>query len=244
MRRFINAMNDTFTPLYEADGNGGGDGSDGGDGSSGDDKGADDASKRTVTMTQADLDALIQREKARAKKPFADYDDIKAERERLKEAEEARKLADMSDKERLEAEKQTALEKAQAAEESRDKALTAANQRLIKSEFRAIARESGIRADALDDAFKLADTSAVSVDDDGNVIGVKDVIEALVKDKPYLAEQAKKEPKSIGNPSNPNVDQGAKTAEQLLKEAAEKARKSGRIEDNVAYAALKRELSK
>lgn len=240
MKRFIDAVNDTLTPLYEADGNGGGDGSDGGDGSGSDDKGAE----RTVTMTQADLDALIQREKARAKKPFADYDDIKAERERLKEAEEARKLADMSDKERLEAEKQAALDKVQAAEESRDKALTAANQRLIKSEFRALARESGIRVDALDDAFKLADTSAVSVDDDGNVVGVKDVIEALVKDKPYLAEQPKKEPKTIGNPSNPNVDQSAKTAEQLLAEAAEKARKSGRVEDRMAYAALKGELGK
>jgi hypothetical protein len=53
----------------------------------------------------------------------------------------------------------------------------------------------------------------------------------------------KKEPKTIGNPSNPNPNETAqKTAEQLLKEAEEKAKKSGRIEDVAAYSKLKREL--
>ncbi|MEW9697951.1 scaffolding protein [Paenibacillus sp. SI8] len=236
MKRFIDAINDRLTPMYNADGGGGGNDDGNGEG--------DDAGKRMVTMTQADLDALIAREKARAKKPFADYDDIKAERERLKQAEAERSKAELSEKERLEAEKKEAVDKAQAAEEAREKALTTANQRLIKSEFRALARESGIRPDALDDAFKLADTSAVSVDDDGNVVGVKDVIEALVKDKPYLAE-VKKEPtpKKIGEGTNHADDKTQKTAEQLLADAADKARKSGRIEDQVTYAALKRELS-
>ncbi|UKS30161.1 scaffolding protein [Paenibacillus sp. HWE-109] len=202
------------------------------------------APPKKLEMTQEEFDAKIAERLARERKKFADYDDIKTKLSDHEKAEEARKLADMSDKERLEAEKKDALDKAQAAEEARDRALTAADQRLIKSEFRAIARESGIRADALDDAYKLADTSAVSVDDEGNVVGVKDVIEALVKDKPYLAEQAKRESKTIGNPSNPNVDNTTKTADQLLKEADEKARRTGRIDDRVAYARLKRELGK
>jgi hypothetical protein len=203
-----------------------------------------DPPAKKLEMTQEELDRMIADRITRERKKFADYDDIKTKLSDHEKAEEARKLADMSDKERLEAEKADALEKAQAAEESRDKALTAANQRLIKSEFRALARESGIRADALDDAFKLADTSAVSVDDDGNVIGVKDVIEALVKDKPYLAEAKKETPKKIGEGTNHSDDKTQKTAEQLLADAADKARRSGRVEDRMAYAALKSELGK
>lgn len=202
------------------------------------------APPKKLEMTQEEFDAKIADRLARERKKFADYDDLKTKLSEHERAEEERRLASLSEKERLEAEKTDALTKAQAAEEARDKALTAANQRLIKSEFRALARELGIRTDAIDDAYKLADLSAVSFDDESNVVGVKDVIEALVKDKPYLAEQAKKEPKSIGNPSNPPIDGGNKTADQLLREAADKARKSGRIEDRMAYAALKEELNK
>jgi hypothetical protein len=57
-----------------------------------------------------------------------------------------------------------------------------------------------------------------------------------------LAEQPKKEPRTIGGSSNPTPDATAKTAEQLLKDAAEKAKRTGRMDDRAAYAALKREL--
>jgi hypothetical protein len=171
---------------------------------------------------QAEVDRIAAERAARERKKFADYDDVKTKLSDYEKAEEERRLASLSEKERLEAEKADALTKAQAAEEARDKALTAANQRLIKAEFKALARELGIRSDALDDAHKLADLSAASVDDDGNVLGVRDVIEALVKDKPYLAEQAKKEAKSIGNPSNPPQPNEIKTLEQQLEEAKQK----------------------
>ncbi|NOU98476.1 phage scaffolding protein [Paenibacillus planticolens] len=180
------------------------------------------APPKKLEMTQEEFDAKIADRLARERKKFADYDDIKTKLSDHEKAEEERRLAAMSEKERLEAEKKEALELAQTEKEAREKATTAANQRLIKSEFRALARELGIRPDALDDAHKLADLSAVSVDDDGNVVGVKDVIEALVKDKPYLAEQAKKEAKSIGNPSNPPQPNEIKTLEQQLEEAKQK----------------------
>ncbi|MFC4103607.1 phage scaffolding protein [Paenibacillus xanthanilyticus] len=213
----------------------------------GDDDGGDDTKPdpeppvKKVEMTQAELDALIAREKGRVKSKYADYDDVKTQLAAFKEAEEERKKADMSEKERLEAEKADALKRAEDAATERDKALTAANQRLIKAEFRALARELGVRADALDDAFTLADLSAVKVDDEGAIEGVKDVVEALLKNKPFLAGQTK--PREIGDNKGPE-DKPDKTKEQLLAAAAEKARRTGRIEDRMAYSALKEQLNK
>ncbi|NHN31136.1 phage scaffolding protein [Paenibacillus agricola] len=238
MRRFLNEL---YTPLFEADGNGGG--GEGGD-NNGDNgnEGADDAGKRTVTMTQADLDALIGREKGRAAKKFADYDDLKAERDRLKLADDERAKAALTETERLQAEKDEALKKADEADVNAKAKLEAADKRLIRAEFRLAAKEAGIRADALDDAFTIADKAGITVDDEGNVTGVTDVVDALVKAKPFLAEAPKK-PVVIGEPTN-HKDDGSKTKEQLLSEAAALARKSGRTEDRVAYATLKAELKK
>lgn len=196
------------------------------------------------SFTQDEIDRIVADRITRERKKYADYDEVKTKLSDFEKADEERKKAAMSEKERLEAEKAEALRKAEEAVTERDKTLQAANQRLIKAEFRALARELGVRPDALDDAYKLADVTAVTVDDEGNAAGVKDVVEALLKNKPYLADAPKREAKSIGNASNPNPDNTAKTAEQLLRDAAQKARESGRIEDMVAYSALKAELSK
>lgn len=193
------------------------------------------------TFTQEELDRILTDRLARDRKGREDYDDLKSKLTALEEAEAEREKAKLSETERLEAEKAAALQAAEDAKSERDKALTAANQRLIKAEFRALARELNIRADALDDAYKLADMSEVSVDDDGNIAGVEDVVKALLTNKPYLADQPKPQPKPIGGASG-GADPTDKSKEQLLKDAADKARKSGRIEDQAAYAKLKRDL--
>ncbi|WP_239613927.1 phage scaffolding protein [Cohnella mopanensis] len=237
MKRFINALYGytPSTPMFEADDGSGG-------GGSNDDGDEESTDKRTVTMTQAELDALIGREKGRATKKYADYDDLKAERDRLRAEEEARKQAELTDKERADAEKTEALQRAADAEAASAKTIEAANQRLIKAEFRAVARELNVRPDALDDALKLADLTAVTVDEEGNVVGVKNAVQALITNKPYLVEKTK--PRNIGGGGTEDQQKPDKTKEQLLAEAAEKARKSGRIEDRIAYADLKEELSK
>ncbi|ANY67729.1 hypothetical protein BBD42_15590 [Paenibacillus sp. BIHB 4019] len=208
-----------------------------------DDSGADDDKPKKLEFTQEELDALIGREKGRVKSKYADYDELKAERDRLKAEEDARKAAELTETERLQAEKAEAERKAVEASERGDKALKAANDQVIRAEFRLLAKEAGVRADAIDDAYRLADLSGASVDDDGNVTGVDDVVTALLAAKPYLAAEAKKEPRSIGGGSGGNEENAKKTKEQLIAEAGEKARKSGRIEDRMAYAALKDELN-
>jgi hypothetical protein len=47
------------------------------------------------------------------------------------------------------------------------------------------AQRAGL-VDYADDAFRLANLSNVEVDDDGNVDGMDEVIEELIRSKPYL----------------------------------------------------------
>jgi hypothetical protein len=242
MKRFLDGLvRQPFNNSDDGSGAGGGNGDEKGAGDKGD-EGDDGADKRTVTMTQAELDTLIKREKGRVAKKYADYDEKAQRLAELEQAEEDRKKAAMTEKERLEAEKAEAARTSAEALESAKKVQEAANQRVIKAEFRTLARELGVRADALDDALKLADLSGITVDDDGNAVGVKDVVDALVKAKPYLAEPPKKEPKQIGEGSN-HKDDGQKTKDQMLADAADLARKTGRIEDRAAYASLKAKFS-
>lgn len=204
----------------------------------------DPPAPKKLEFTQEEFDATIEKRLGQERKKYADYDELKTERDRLKSEEDARKAAAMTEQERLQAERDEATRKATEATDAASKATTAANQRIIRTEFRLLAKESGIRADALDDAYKLADLSGATVDEEGNVAGVDDVIKTLVAAKPYLAEAAKPAPRQIGGGSGGNDPKPDKTKEQLIAEAAEKARRTGRIEDRMAYAALKEELNK
>lgn len=130
------------------------------------------------TFTQSEVDAIIKERLARDRKGREDYEDIKA------------RLADFEGRQsEWSAAKEAAEQRAQEAEEARTKALESANKRLVKAEFKELATtgEVKIRPDAIDDAFQLADISGVTVDEAGNVVGMVDVIKALVEAKPYLA---------------------------------------------------------
>lgn len=198
-----------------------------------------DPEPTTVTMTQEELNALIGREKARAKKPFADYEDLKTRVAELQAAEDERKRGELTEVERIKAD----LEREAGAKQTLESELTtlreSVKQERIRSAFITAATTAKIAY--IDDAWALADKSGISVGDDGNVVGIDEVISGLVTEKPFLVVQTTK-PKTIGSPTD-NPPPAQKTAEQLLKEAADKAKQSGRLEDQAAYAKLKRELN-
>jgi hypothetical protein len=174
------------------------------------------------TFTQEELDRIVAERIARERKKtekFADYDDVKAKLGELQQAEAEREKAKLSETERLEAEKAAAIQAAEDAKAERDKALKAANKRLIKAEFKTLAREMHVRQDALDDAYKLADLVNVNVDEDGNVAGVEDVVKALIESKPYLVEKPSAQPKAIGGASGKTDDDERRTLEQQLADA-------------------------
>lgn len=108
-----------------------------------------------------------------------------------------RALASMKGKWRSEREKRKQLEEQLAQKDAGDEdarlrreveqaALSKANARIVRSEVKAAAK--GVLADP-GDAYKFLDLEQFEVDGDGNIDGdeIADAIEALVKEKPYLA---------------------------------------------------------
>jgi hypothetical protein len=197
------------------------------------------------TFTQEEVNKLLAERVARANKKlekYADYDEVKTKLTEFEKFEEERKKADMTVQERLEAEKAEADKKAQEAEERANKALEQANKRLLKAEFRLLAKELGVRKDALDDAFVLADMTSVEVDEEGNVQGVKEALETLKKAKAYLFGGVDYADPSPGQYEAKRGEATQDQAKRKLQELADKAKKTGRIEDKIAYASFKKEL--
>jgi hypothetical protein len=197
--------------------------------------------KEEKTFTQAELEEILEKRLARERKKlerFADYDELKKKLEEYEKQAEEKRLAELSEAERLQEE----LKKLQAERESLAAELEKATQRMkeqaILNEFIQHANKAGITY--VEDAYKLADLSAVEFDENGKPLGIEEIVKNLVKEKPFLVAE-KKAPRTIGESQAP-TDRPEKTKEQRLKEAAEKARQSGKIEDFIKYVALKREL--
>lgn len=117
-----------------------------------------------------------------------------------------------------------AEEKAAAdAEAAKAAATTSANDRIIRAELKAEA----IKAGMVDlDGLKLADLSAVKLDDAGNVTGAAEMLAALKEAKPYLFTAA---PVHSSQPNPPPPAPGtvpAKTAREMTKEEYEAAKRA------------------
>lgn len=194
--------------LFAADagGAGGGDsnaGSDGGQKGDGDLNAGDGGKKIEFTPEQqAYVDALIAQRLSRAERSaarkalearakelgFDSVDAMEAALKAAKEAEDAKK----SEAERLRAAKEAAEQQAKVAAEQ-------AKQALIKAALMTAAAQAGFADPA--DAIRLADTSEIEVADDGTVIGAKEAIDALAKEKPYLLRGAGGAGAGGGNPA-------------------------------------------
>lgn len=106
-----------------------------------------------------------------------------ARRKKLEEyeaAEARRKEAEMTEAQKLE---KRASEAEAEAVQTKEKM----NLVLIRAEIKVKAVEMGF-AD-VEDAFNLLDKSKIEISEDGNVNGVKEALDALAKNKPYLLKQ-------------------------------------------------------
>jgi len=159
--------------------------------------------------------------------------------QQLKEEKEAKEREEMDEVTRVKTDYEKEKDKREKLEQQLQELQTNVQQEKIYNQFIKLANQNNI--EYVDDAFKLADISSVKVTKDGKIEGVEDVITNLIEEKPFLVKQDKKEPKTIGG-ANAGNEKSEKTAEQMLEEAAEAARKSNRTEDKANYAKLKREL--
>ena len=129
-----------------------------------------DAPKSDVkTITQEELDRIIQQRLQRERKKWE------------QQIEEERRKAAMTEAERLKAEKEEAERKAQEAQ-------AAANRRIIQAEAKAQSLALGVRPERLEYVLRLADLSEVEVGDDGepDVAAIKAALEKVLNDLPEL----------------------------------------------------------
>jgi SMC interacting uncharacterized protein involved in chromosome segregation len=193
------------------------------------------------TFTQDELNELITKRLERERKKYADYEDIKARLAEYEKQIEEQKRAEMSELERLQADLKAKEEAEQTLAKQLEELRANVQRERITNAFIKAAPSVNIPADRIDAALKLADLSAVTVDEEGNVNGLEDVLKSLVEQYIFLAE-VKKPQKPIGESTNGNPERADKTAEQLLKEAAERAKRTNKQEDIAKYLKLKREL--
>ena len=120
-----------------------------------------------ITFTQAQLDRMVGERVTRERAKYADYEDLKAKAAKLQEFEDAQK-----------SELQRAQDAKEAAENTAKAAMTNANMRLIQAEFIAAAALAGVKHP--EDAYALADRTAVLIGDDSKVTGVPEQVKALI----------------------------------------------------------------
>lgn len=184
------------------------------------------------TFTQGEIDEILAKRLKREKEKQAELDEKLKRLEAYEKAEEERKKSEMSEAERLKAEKEEASKKAEEASEAAKKAQESANQRIVNTEIRSIARS--LNANDPNDVLTLLDKSVIEIDDEGNVTGVDEAVKALKEAKPWMFKQPIGADASGGsNPSkNPGVSElSAKESElaELKQQALKNPRLLGKV---------------
>jgi len=160
-----------------------------------------------------------QEARERAIKDFPDYDDLKKAATELKKLKEK----DLSEQELL---KRRIAEMEQAAADWDAQAKVREmeiNEKLLRAEVRMIA--ATLNFIKPEQAYKLADLTDVTFDDDGNIKGVEESLKELAKNNQHLIQAAD------GPGSPPNKPGKTVTKDVALEQAMAEARQRFNIKD-------------
>jgi hypothetical protein len=176
------------------------------------------------TFTQDELDEIVEKRLQRERKKldkYSDYEDVKTKASEYEKLLEEKRLAELSEKERLEEIAKKHEQEKQSLAEQLDSLRKQAEQEKVVNAFIKAAPGVNIPTDRIDAALKLADLSAVQIED-GTVNGVEDVLATLVDQYSFLVGEEKKPQREIGEPSNSGTSDEAKTLEAQLEDAKKK----------------------
>ncbi|MFS0562615.1 phage scaffolding protein [Terribacillus sp. 179-K 1B1 HS] len=188
----------------------------------------DETNQAGKTFTQAELDEIIAKRLEREKGKKKELEDKLAKLAEYEKAEEERRKAEMSEVERLQAEYEEAQKKLQEYEESSKQAKEQAEKRIIETEIKSIARS--LNANDPDDVLALIDRSNITIDENGNVTGVNEVLSAFKEAKPFYFKQPIGADAAGGSNPGKNPSANELTAkEKELAEAKEAAKSNPRL---------------
>ncbi|PFQ72441.1 hypothetical protein COK15_28295 [Bacillus cereus] len=193
--------------------------------------------EKTVNMTQAELDALIAKSKNQVRKQFADYDEVKAKAEEADRIAEEARLAKLDEVERAKEEAKAKENEVTSLQAELNSIKQAQKTKEVNDKFAEVALSVNIPKEFIEDAKVLAKvTDATSVED------IEEIVTKLVKERPFLVKEEVVQ-REIGGASNPPKQKNEKSDAQLLQEAADKYRRTQRMEDKIAYVNLKHALA-
>jgi hypothetical protein len=129
--------------------------------------GQQQAVEKEKLLTQQEVDRILAERLARQKEKYADYEELKAAAVKYRAIEDAQKT-----------ETQRTAERLVQLERERDEALAKATDRLIRAAFIAEAAKAGALHPG--DVYALADIATVSVDEQGNVVGAAEAVQAVI----------------------------------------------------------------
>ena len=159
-----------------------------------------------LSLTQEELDELIsKRVNAAKKKTLKDFED------KQNKAQEKKRIENLSEVERL---------KHEIAE--RDKQIQEmqynSKKNLIKTDV--ISKATALNIINADAAYKLMNLDDIDVTDDGEVVGVNESLQTLIKEMPFLIKQAVKSGGDDQNQDSLNNKKKGNTMNDLIRKAA------------------------
>lgn len=153
---------------------------------------ADKSKQKAKSFTQADVDVMINKAKAAARKEFGDYNDLKLKAEEFDKLQESTKSAE--DKLRAAHDK---------AVRERDDALTRARNTMVRSAV--ISTSSRLGCVDPEAVAALLPQGELVIEGD-EVLGVEEAVKALLAKKPYLRSKS-----AAGAGSEMNGGEGVQT---------------------------------
>lgn len=127
------------------------------------------------TFTQADIDKIVRERLQRQKEQFADYDQYKAAADELAKIKESQ----LSETEKL-------TKRLAELEQAKTQAEATAKETLIRSAV--VSEAAKLRFNDPEDAYRLADLSAVAIGESGKVEGALEAVKALAESRKYLIQ--------------------------------------------------------
>jgi hypothetical protein len=197
--------------------------------------------KEPKMLSEEEVNAIVQQRVNKTKEKYADYDDLKTKIATFEAAQQEKERAEMTEIERLKADLDAKEQEETTYKQQLETLQTQLKQDRIDRAFEAAAKAAGI--EYIDQAKKLANMEGITVED-SDIKGVDEVIKSLVETSPFLVAPTQEQKKIGGATNNAESKQSDKSSEELLRAAAEKARRTGRVEDKIAYVQLKAELGK
>lgn len=193
----------------------------------------DTATKDTATKDPDPQDTKDTQNPAPKKDPVP-YDEFaKARSERKEALDKLRVLED--EKKKAEESKLAEEGKYKELSETKDRELAETKSKyetsLKKVRFAELALKEGVVN--VDDAFRLSSLEAVTIADDGSIVGMEDVVTKIKEEKPYLFGEQNQ---SLGGGSNPPKDGDTMGGKRVYKQS--------QIEDPEFYAKNKADIIK